>query len=86
MKFVWFEDMKKDQRKVVDDLSAFLNHPLTNSQKDSLVDLIAFENMKTNPNANPLEGMQRESGPMQKAETFFRKGEVGLFNHHLLQK
>ena len=85
MKFVWFEDMKKDQRKVAEDLSAFLNHQLTTSQKDSLVEHIAFENMKANPNANPLEGMQRESGPMQKAETFFRKGEVGLFTHHFLQ-
>ena len=78
--------MKKDQRKVVEDLSAFLNHPLTVSQKDSLVHHIAFEDMKANPNANPLEGMQRESGPMQRAETFFRKGEVGHVTHPFLHQ
>ena len=63
--------MKKDQRKVIEDLSAFLKHPLTASQKDSLVDHLKFENMKANPNANPMVGMEIES-----AGNFFRKGEV----------
>jgi len=70
--FLWFEDMKKDQRKVIEDLITFLKHPLTDSQKDSLVDHLKFENMKANPNANPMVGMEMES-----AGNFFRKGEVG---------
>jgi len=53
-------------------LSAFLKHPLTADQTDSLVDHLKFENMKANPNANPMVGMEMES-----AGNFFRKGEVG---------
>ena len=71
--FLWFEDMKKDQRKVIKDLSVFLKHPLTSSQMDSLEDHLKFENMKANPNANPMAGMELES-----AGNFFRKGEVRL--------
>ena len=73
--FLWFEDMKKDQRKVIEDLSVFLKHPLTASQTDSLVDHLKFENMKANPNANPMVGMEMES-----AGNFFRKGEVMFFS------
>ena len=71
--FLWFEDMKKDQRKVIEDLITFLKHPLTASQTDSLVDHLKFENMKANPNANPMAGMEMES-----AGNFFRKGEVSI--------
>ena len=74
VKFLWFEDMKKDQRKIVEDLSNFLDHPLTPSQMDSLVDHVKFESMKANPNANPMVGMEIES-----AGNFFRKGEVRTF-------
>ena len=76
--FLWFEDMKKDQRKVIEDLSVFLKHPLTASQTDSLVDHLKFENMKANPNANPMAGMEMES-----AGNFFRKGEVKSFQSKL---
>ena len=76
--FVWFEDMKKDQRKVIEDLITFLKHPLTASQTDSLVDHLKFENMKANPNANPMAGMEMES-----AGNFFRKGEVSIFTQLL---
>jgi len=72
VRFLWFEDMKKDQRKVIEDLSTFLKQPLTADQTDSLVDHLKFENMKANPNANPKAGMELES-----AGNFFRKGEVG---------
>ena len=74
VKFLWFEDMKKDQRKVIEDLSAFLNHPLTAAQTDSLVDHLKFENMKANPNANPIARL-----PTLSADNFFRSGEVNVF-------
>ena len=73
--FLWFEDMKKEQRKVIEDLSIFLKHPLTTSQTDSLVDHLKFENMKANPNANPMTGMEIGS-----AGNLFRKGEVSVFS------
>ena len=74
VRFLWFEDMKKDQRKVIKDMSAFLKHPLTTDQMDALVEHLKFENMKANPNANPKAGMELES-----AGNFFRKGEVIFF-------
>jgi len=70
--FLWFEDMKKDQRSIIEDLCVFLDHPLTSSQVDKLVDHLKFDNMKNNPNANPHAGLD-----IQAEGTFFRKGEVG---------
>ena len=70
VKFLWFEDMKKEQRKIIEDLCVFLNHPLTPEQVDTLVDHLKFDNMKMNPNANPTAGMNLKSD-------FMRKGQVG---------
>jgi len=70
VKFLWFEDMKKDQKKIVEELCAFLEHPLSPGQVASLVDHVKFENMKANPNANPTSGMHLKTD-------FMRKGQVG---------
>jgi len=70
VKFLWFEDMKKDQRQIIEDLSVFLNHPLTTELVDQLVDHLKFDNMKVNPSANPTAGMNLKSD-------FMRKGQVG---------
>ena len=51
LKFLWFEDMKKDQWGVINDLCEFLNHPLSDEKKDALVDHVEFENMSKNPAA-----------------------------------
>ena len=75
VKFLWFEDMKKDQKKIVEELCAFLDHPLSPGQVASLVDHVKFEKMKANPNANPTAGMDLKND-------FMRKGEVGLHKYH----
>jgi len=67
VKFLWFEDMKKNQRKIIEELCDFLQHPLSEEQVETLVDHLKFDNMKANKNANP----------MPTNDNFFRKGEVG---------
>ena len=78
VKFLWFEDMKKDQKAAIRDLCDFLDHPLSEGQMDQLVDYINFENMKKNPNATPVAGVKLpETTP-----DFMRKGKVGDWKNH----
>jgi estrone sulfotransferase len=67
VKFLWFEEMKKDQRGVIEELCTFLEHPLTPSQVDGLVEHVKFDTMKKNPHADPTGGLKPD---------FMRKGEV----------
>eukprot|EP00092_Neocalanus_flemingeri_P007301 GFUD01007883.1.p1 GENE.GFUD01007883.1~~GFUD01007883.1.p1 ORF type:complete len:334 (-),score=84.53 GFUD01007883.1:170-1171(-) len=70
VKFLWFEDMKKDQKAVIEELCRFLDHPLSPGKIDALVSHVKFENMSKNPMANPLAGLKTNT-------KFMRKGEVG---------
>ena len=78
VKFLWFEDMKKDQKSVVRSLCDFLEHPLSEEQMDRLVKYINFDNMKNNPNATPTAGVKL---PPEKSD-FLRKGKVGDWKSH----
>merc|ERR1712080_464416 len=71
VKFLWYEDMKKDLGKVIEDLCGFLEHPLKPSQVESLVEHLQFDNMKKNVNIYPV------AGPMKDGGGFLRKGAVG---------
>ena len=66
LKFLWFEEMKKDQKKVTRELARFLNVPLTEEQLEGLEEHVKFENMKKRTAANPCD-----------KEGFFRKGIIG---------
>ena len=72
LKFVWFEDMKRDTKAVIEDLCDFFHHPLTEDLKDVLTEHVQFENMKKNPNANPSAIMN-----LPPEKQFMRKGQVG---------
>jgi len=67
VRFVWFEDMKKDIRKEVLATCEFIDHPLTSEQVNQLLDHISFKSMKNNMSIN----IKQEKGE------FLRKGEVG---------
>ena len=70
MRFLWFEDMKKDIKKEVLLTCQFIDHPLTPEKLQKLLDHISFKSMKNNPSVNiPRSAMQRGE--------FIRKGEVG---------
>ena len=71
VKFIWFEDMKKDQKAVVKDLCQFLSHPLSSQKIDALLNHVSFAVMSKNTMANPLAGLPKQEG------NFMRKGEVG---------
>ena len=84
VKFVWYEEMKKDQMGVIRDLSTFLDHPLTEDQMAKLAKHLKFENMKNNPNFNPTAGLEWHGGE------FMRSGQVGdwkkYFNREMTNK
>ena len=77
IKFLWFEDMKTDMRSTVDELSGFLDHSLDNDQISRLCEHVKFENMKENPHAKPIAGLQRRP-----EESFQRKGEIGDWRNY----
>lgn len=74
-KFIWFEDMKKDTKKVITELSEFLEHPLSEEKIDALVHHVSFDVMKKNPAANPTGD-----------SNFLRKGKVGDGKSHFTEK
>ena len=69
--------MKTDMKATVLDLCEFLEHSLDEEQIGRLCDHVRFENMKKNPNAKPIVGLQRKPG-----ESFQRKGEVGDWKNY----
>ena len=71
VKFIWFKDMKLNQRGIIKELSQFLDHPVPASLIDWLEDHLQFDNMKNNSKVNPTAGLNLRSD-------FMRKGEVGL--------
>ena len=77
-KFLWFEDMKVDQKKVIVELCSFLNHPLDDDQINRLVEHVKFENMKNNPWADPGHGL----APPGVDSKFMRKGQVGDWKNY----
>ena len=46
MKFIWYEDMRKDSPKEVADLARFVNRPLSEAKIEELVEHLKFSNMK----------------------------------------
>ena len=70
MRFVWFEDMKKDIKKEVLDTCTFIDHPLNPEKLAMLLEHISLDGMKKNPAVN----MPRS--PMNRGD-FIRKRIVG---------
>jgi len=70
MRFVWFEDMKKDIKKEVVDTCKFIDHPLAPAKLEQLLDHISLGSMKKNfaVNVPRSEGVRGD---------FIRKGVVG---------
>ena len=66
MRFIWYEDMRKNSVKEVSSLATFLNHPLSEEKVNELVEHLEFSNMK-----------ERAVKENPRSSTFFRKGEVG---------
>ena len=75
MKFIWYEDMKKNTIKEVSDLADFLKHPLSVDKIDDLVQHLSFSNMKQ----RAADKMGGENSSLAK---FYRKGVVGDWKNY----
>ena len=73
--FLFYEDIKKDMKKVIMKVSKFLDSPLTEEQIEILEDHLNIKNFRNNPAVN-LESA-KGVGFMEKEGNFIRKGEVG---------
>jgi len=76
LKIVWYEEKKENARGILKDISAFLEHPLSEEDIEMIERKNSFENMKKNPNANPLSGIKGDG------KGFQRKGIVGDWKNH----
>jgi len=72
VQFLWFEDMKKDTKAIIEKLCVFLNNPLTSAKIEALEHYVSFDVMKNNKMANPMAGI-----PNPPEGKFMRKGTVG---------
>ena len=59
MKFLWYEDMKRDLPAAIRDVASFLNKDLKDSDIAALADYLDVKNMKENPAVNHQDRHQR---------------------------
>ena len=81
MKIIWFEDMKADLRKILQELNLFLDINLTPDQLDELKNHLSIDQMRE---AATSAAKDKESKEWMKK--FFRKGTVGDWKHHLSEE
>jgi hypothetical protein len=82
--FLKYEEMKHDLRKVIRQVSLFLERPLTDEQVEILNQHLTFDKMKQNPAVNYEElfapfKKNRKIG--EEEEKFMRKGIVGDYKN-----
>ncbi|XP_038065186.1 sulfotransferase 1C2-like [Patiria miniata] len=80
---LWFEDMKRDLRGIVEQISQFLGKNLSAERLDAITEHCTFANMKKNPMANP-DTLIENAGGQDTGEkaSFMRKGKVGDWRSH----
>ncbi|XP_030640646.1 amine sulfotransferase-like [Chanos chanos] len=78
--YITYEDMIKDLRSVVEQISLFLGKHLTEQELANVVEHSTFHNMKHNPQANYQ--MVSDTLLNHQKGTFMRKGTVGDWKNH----
>jgi len=73
--FLWYEDMKRDLKTALKEVSSFLGVTLDQAQVESLANYLDFKNMKKNPAVNHQD--RHERGRFLDGESFIRKGVAG---------
>ena len=80
--FLKYEEMKRDLRRIVEQVASFMGHDLTPSVLDAITSQCTFDSMKNNPSTNfSFTGVQtyvRKPG----AQPHIRKGIVGDWKNH----
>lgn len=79
--FISYEDMKKDLKKVIKEVSAFLEKDLAESTIDNMVHHLGFDQMKKNNTTNYRDApiLKQEISP------FMRKGVIGDWANYFSQ-
>ncbi|GLV32779.1 Sulfotransferase 2 [Carabus blaptoides fortunei] len=84
--FIKYEDMKRDQKKMIRKTAEFLEKSVTDEEVDTLAEYLSFKNMKSNPAVN-LERVVETRNDVhfsdELGKTFIRKGEVGDWKNHM---
>ncbi|XP_058525187.1 amine sulfotransferase-like [Ochotona princeps] len=81
--FQMYEQMKKDLRGSVLQISRFLGKELSEEDVDDIVNQATFENMKSIPQANYAHVLSQLRIPSHKEGLHMRKGTIGDWKHHL---
>ena len=74
MKFLWFEQMKKDLKPVIKELASFLDYKITDEQILQIDGFLEFSAYRKFRSEYPV----KSEGPKK----FFRKGQVGDWKNH----
>ena len=82
MKFLWYEDMKKNTVKEVSDIATFVNHPLSEDKVVDLVEHLQFSNMKERASNQSSQ----IGGKEDNRSKFFRKGAVGDWKNYFKEE
>ena len=80
LKFLWYEDMKRDLVPVIKDLCNFTNYPLTAEKIMKLEDMMVIDKFRE-MHANPQKTEEQKNMRRQ----FIRKGEIGDWKNHFSQ-
>jgi len=75
LKFLWYEDMKKDLPSAIRDVAKFINKDLKETEIAALAEYLDVKNMKKNPAVNHQDRHQK--GAFAEGESFIRKGVAG---------
>lgn len=82
MCFIWYEDMVKDLRSVINEVTGFLKINLSEEKISSLLDHLSFKTMRNNDAVN----MKPPKGSMPDEQrdklNFIRKGKVGNWREY----
>ena len=82
LKFIWYEEMKKDHLKVLRELCEFTgNNDYTNDQLEKLRDHLTIDSMR-NVAMNENENEASKEG----SRKFFRKGQVGDWKNYFAEE
>ncbi|XP_071812061.1 sulfotransferase 1C2-like [Apostichopus japonicus] len=80
--FLKYEDLKKDLRASVIQISEFLERPLSEEAIDDIVMKSSFNAMKKNPKVNPDHLVASFKDAIQENRSFLRKGQVGDWKNY----
>ncbi|ODM95898.1 Sulfotransferase family cytosolic 1B member 1, partial [Orchesella cincta] len=86
--FITYEELKQDLSKVVDRATEFLGKPISDEDKQVLLNHLSFESMKSNPyvNNDEVTNLLTKVHGVARQSHFIRKGKVGSWKEELSEE